>query len=418
MNDLSEDERIAGIHSLNPTNEKKLVRYDGVEKLYNVYEIPLEFLVYNPYNGRIRSLTLSYEAQYNRKLDAQNDKDRSVIEQFLFDSAKAKNEKTIESIEAIGQQEFGIVTYDGVIIDGNRRAMILNDINRRTGQDRKFKAVILNDKLIGKEKEIITLETSYQMGVDSKVDYNPIEKYIRCKELRRFYSNEEIGAQMSEAPKQIQEWLDILTLMEDYLNFLNTPEMYIRLEKREGHFVDLYKYINAYIGRGSHQSVDWRFNDSDVLQMKKIYFTYIRLGIPVARARVIARPASKNSFFCHEDIWKDFVKDHSKAMADAVELSFIELKVANEGESNITLVNFIDKQWRASVEIGLEEDLFYHESILGDKLNTQAPLKLLKKTKSTLYQIDIEILKEELDEETIKLIEDIQAVLATFKALY
>ncbi len=412
----TEQERIDGIQALKPTGEKKVIHYNDEYKLYDVYEIPLSFLIYNAHNGRIRSLTRSYESQY-ALLDAQNEDDKITIEQFLYDSAKAKNDKTIESIETIGQQEFGIITKDGVIIDGNRRAMILSMINAKNAENRKFKAVVLPDKLLDKHKEIITLETSYQMGVDSKVDYNPIEKYIRCKELLEYYSIYEISKMMAEDSKKVTEWLSILELMEEYLDSLQTPGTYTRLEKREGHFVDLFKYLKSYTGAYGNQSVFWKYNKDDVIDMKAAYFTYIRLGIPVARARVIARPANSNSFFCYQDIWSDFISEHNYLMKDIKDIEFEKLKEQFVDESYSSLIDKIDSKWKGEVEIPLDTILVYYEGVLSDRQNVLAPLRLLKRAKSTLYQIDKEKLKSEMDAEKKNLITDLDDVIQSFKKL-
>ena len=91
-----------------------------------------------------------------------------------------------------GQQRYGIVTADGIIIDGNRRAMLLNRLfntHEKLGftyaqveHCRYFLAIILPDD--AEERDIQQLETIYQMGEDDKLDYNPIEKYLKCKELK------------------------------------------------------------------------------------------------------------------------------------------------------------------------------------------------------------------------------------------
>ncbi len=412
----AEDIRINAIQALQPTGEVKRISYNGSYDLYDVYEVPLQYLVYNAHNGRIRSLTLSYESQFHT-LDAQNEQDKLVIEQFLYDSAKSRNERTIESIELTGQQEVGIITKDGVIIDGNRRAMLLNLINLRKGENRLFKTVVLPDKLIDKKKEIITLETSYQMGVDSKVDYNPIEKYIRCKELKEFFTVDEIARKMAEGTKQVEEWLNILELMEDYLNDLGTPETYTRLEKREGHFVDLHKYLRSYQGSSGRQVVDWNYTDADVQDLKKAYFSYIRLGVPVASTRVIARPANRNGFFCYGDVWKDFVKDYKKILDKTEDVDFDLLISTNKNETTAELIDWVDKKWKETVEEDLDENLFYYESVLGDKLKKLEPLRLLKRAKSTLFQIDLDILRQEMDDEKRGLINDLEGRIVSLKEL-
>src|SRR5690606_34270348 len=99
----------------------------------------------------------------------------------------------------------------------------------------KFKAIILPDELENSRKDIIYLETVYQIGVDSKVDYDPIEKYLRCKELEEMHFDRiEIASMMAVNERQINEWLETLSLMNEYLNYLGYNDIYTRLDKREG----------------------------------------------------------------------------------------------------------------------------------------------------------------------------------------
>lgn len=48
---------------------------------------------------------------------------------------------------------------------------------------------------------------------------------------------------MSEKESQIKQWLEILTLMEEYLQEYGYDGIYTRLEKTEGPFVDLENYL-------------------------------------------------------------------------------------------------------------------------------------------------------------------------------
>ena len=123
--------------------------YRGERKSFDVWEIPMECLIYNQYNGRIGSVVKSYEKQ-NHKLDPELADDAALIEKFLWQSKADKNEKTMGSLRQVGQLKFGIVTSDGVIVDGNRRASLMNRILRDTiaTQEEKnrckfFRAVIL-----------------------------------------------------------------------------------------------------------------------------------------------------------------------------------------------------------------------------------------------------------------------------------
>ena len=163
------------------------ITYKGKRQQFNAYKIPLRCLIYNKYNGRISSSVKSYEKQY-RELNPEIEEDKKIIEYFLWESKRERNIQTMNSLVESGQQVHGIVTSDGVIIDGNRRAMLLNRIwfERKKWEKEKhnvdeceyFVALILPDN--AERKEVMRLETTYQMGDDKKLDYNAIEKYLKC----------------------------------------------------------------------------------------------------------------------------------------------------------------------------------------------------------------------------------------------
>lgn len=404
---MNASERIKIIEDSAENGESKSIRYKNESKVYPVKEIPLNALLYNPYNGRIRSMILSFESSNSRSINNENEEDIKVIEQCLYDSAKAKNDKTLESLREIGQQEVGIVTKDGVIIDGNRRACLLNILHRDNPNINTFKAIVLEDELSKHEKDITLLETRYQMGVDSKVDYNPIEKYIRCEELSDKHNFEisEIADLMAESEQKIQEWLNIFKLMNEYLEYLGTPKLYTRLDKREGHFVDLYGYLNTY---NKNRNLSWQYNDSDIIDLKNAYFDYVRLGIPVQRARVIAKPANNNSFFAINSIWNDFLDEHKKVKMSATDLDFYEIKDTFPEKSNEEIIQVIDNKWKKELSDRLIENLSYNEISVKEVNESFLPLKNLKRVRNTLNNINVSIIDSNTIPEVVAIISDIE----------
>lgn len=228
------------------------VWYKNRRQKLDVYEIDLEYLLYNPYNGRIASLVKSYEKQNGRTLDPSDREDKKMIEGFLWESNISSNKTTKQSLKDHKQLKYGIVTKDGVIIDGNRRAMLLNEIYREDNENpRYFLGVVLNETLEENAKEIMRLETTYQMGEDAKVDYNAIEKYLKCQDLIDVgFTPKEIGKMMGESETKIKEYLSIMNLMNEYLEQeqLGYGGIYTRLDKTEGAFVDLNNYLRRYEG--------------------------------------------------------------------------------------------------------------------------------------------------------------------------
>ena len=71
------------------------ITYHGSIITLDAYAIPLEYLVYNPYNGRIGSVVKSYERQ-NHPLNPEDSDDKKLIEKFLWDSKPEANKKTKE----------------------------------------------------------------------------------------------------------------------------------------------------------------------------------------------------------------------------------------------------------------------------------------------------------------------------------
>ena len=374
------------------------LRYKGATRTEIVWRIPLDFLIYNKYNGRIGSEVLSYEKQ-NGELNAELDSDREIIEKFLFESKKDRNEKTMQSLLQNGQQRYGIVTSDGIIVDGNRRAMLLNRLFRKheklgytysqVDHCKYFLAIILPDD--AEEKDIQQLETIYQMGEDDKLDYNPIEKYLKCKELKRLeFSDEDIAGFMSESPAQIKEWLKILTLMEEYLEENDYEGIYTRLEKTEGPFVDLMKYLESYKHRGANvRNVDWTYTDSDVSDLKLVCFDYIRARYEGKDFRDIAKTGKDGSIFFFKSLWDDFFRKHQDSIPRDEE-TVEELRQRCPNEDLSVLLKQRDDAWVDCAMGPLKGNLNRFARKLEDKRDANKPSDLLERALSALQSVDYE----------------------------
>lgn len=374
------------------------LRYKGSTRTEIVWRIPLDYLIYNKYNGRIGSDVLSYETQ-NGELNAELDSDCELIEKFLFDSKEERNKTTMKSLLENGQQKYGIVTSDGIIVDGNRRAMLLNKLYReheKSGNSyakvekcKYFLAIILPDD--AEEKDIQQLETIYQMGEDEKLDYNPIEKYLKCKELQRLgFTNKEISEFMSEKESQIEEWLDILALMEEYLQEYGYDGIFTRLEKTEGQFVDLKNYLDSHKKKGANvRNVDWTYNDSDISDLKLVCFDYIRARYEGKEFREIAKTGKDGSIFFFKDLWDDFLKQHQENIPQDEE-TVEELRQRCPGEDLSLLLKQRDQTWNEKAKGQLKGNLNRFSRRLEDKRDTNKPADLIERALSAIRSVDYE----------------------------
>src|SRR5216684_1485323 len=368
---------------------KQDIPWEDVLKPMDVYKIPLDYLIYNKYNGRILSRTKSLESQ-GRQIDAETVTGKELVEKLLTESNPSRNKQTLESITKLGQEKVGIITKDGIIIDGNRRAMLL----RQSGKYDYFKTVVLDVTLEENPTEIEKLETIYQMGEDEKLGYNPIEKYLKAKGLRqRNIAVEKIADWMGETQGTIEEYLAVMETMDDYLDYLGYNGVYTQLDGREDLFIFLTKWTENFYGEESVKAFDG-YRDTDVDDLKLIAYDYIRVvrwdEYKGKEFRIIADGLKENHFFGNKAIWNDFGDFH-----------FSHVQAAKDSEGRIDLGSenlkaylddrdkrFFEKTTDDKDRSFLDDNLDAHQQQLRYKKSASEPMKLANDAAGALDAID------------------------------
>lgn len=401
--------------------------YHGERRTFNAYVIPLEYLVYNKLNGRIGSVVKSFERQ-NHTLDPENEEDIKIIENFLWESKKDANKKTKQSLLDEHQQKYGIVTAEGIIIDGNRRASLLNNLWHDEGIPQNIKqhckyfiAIIL--PVDADRKEILRLETTYQMGEDAKVDYNPIEKYLKCKDLSdEGFTRDEIASFMGDTKTNIDMYLGVLKLMDEYLQNYHYDGMYTLLDKNEDSFQKLYSALKGY-SSGSVASM-WDFDpEIDTNDLKMISFDYIRYGFDQTDFRnIITKPSTSNpsrSFFSCKDIWTAFRDEHFEKIDPITDgEESVDSIIQNAKGSDITrLLRARDHRWKILVDDCIKNNYYRNKDKLDNKQAADSPLKLLQKALDVLESIDTEQQSFRNDENVKKCVKDISSLIWEYKKM-
>jgi len=350
------------------------IKWDGKLKVMTAYKIPLKYLVYNKYNGRILSRTKSSEAQ-GKDINVETEEGKTLVGKLLWDSKPDRNKKTKESIKVNEQEKVGIITRDGIIIDGNRRAMLLNELTQEGVKDRDtFKAFVLPVTLEEKPIEIEKLETSYQMGEDEKLGYNPIEKYLKSKNLKqKGVSIQQISDWMGESKSTIEEYLSVMETMDDYLDYLGYNGFYTQLDGREDQFINLTKWIKSFYGGGSIKAFDG-YNDSDVDDLKIISFDYIRVKYEGKKFRYIGYGLKQNHFFGNKQIWERFRDNHFESV---IPIQKEEKKINLDSENLTQYLNDRDSQFQEKSQQLLDDNLDSHYTQLKYKQAQDEPSKLV-----------------------------------------
>lgn len=408
---MKKEDRIQLISSITKNQvfgDGRRLRYQGESKDFKVFEIPLTALIYNVDNGRISSYVKSFQKQ-SGVLDPEKTEDFDRIAKFLYESSPEQNKRTKEDIAKCGQMEPGIITADGVIVDGNRRVSlmwaIIHDENAPAdvkARCEKFRTVVLPENAT--KKDIIRLETTYQLGMDEKVGYGAIEKYLHARDMQELgFSVAEIEEYMGENSGSVNVLLEVVDLIDDYLSSCNCEGIYTRMP--EGFEDDLLK-LNTAIKKVRKGSISWIPNSKLIKvenDLKAVCFDYMRLNMKTADGfdfRLILQTSGGN-FLQNEDVWNQFIEDWQNAVDDIEEQSIDEL-VDNAKDDLERLLNKRDNEWRGKVKEAMRDAFRNARDIIENQREKEKPNTLLRKVINALSGIDLQTIYRMHDKSEIK----------------
>lgn len=426
---MNKDERKQKIHSITggdvlvstPGTGKRLL-YRGNTEEFRIVEIPMEFLVLNVENGRIASLVKSFEKEHG-PLHPEKEKDAAILAQFLYEAHDKQNDRTKADIAKNGQLEAGIITSDGILVDGNRRFSLMwaiaHDPNSTPAQKARcsvFRTVVLPED--ADDKEILRLETSFQMGADEKVGYNAIEKYLHARDMKeQGFSIQDITEYMGyDKTSEVDMLLEVMDLIDEYLEWCDCVGIYTRLPRG---FEDDLQKLNQACKKIRSGNISWIQSDKLVEvenDLKSMSYDFIRLNMKSEDGfdfRAIASTAKKN-FLLHENVWNQIVEDWQNA-TDGVEEEEIDDVLARSKSMTDTkrLLDARDNKWRDQVKEGMKDAFTNAANVIENKNEKAEPARLVKRAALALREVDLTVLRglKNFDEINNQ-IQDIQAKLA------
>ena len=218
-------------------------RSDGVER--TVWRVPIAVLRYRKENGRIASDVLDYERNVGI-LDETDEEAQEVIRCFLERKDPEKTEALQKSIMHAGQQEPAIVTCDGFLINGNRRKMVMEALNRESPDNENYaymKVVILPG--VGDSGgpptllEIEKVENRYQLQSSGKAEYYGFDRALSIK--RKVEIGLSLKAQLRDDPRfarATKAEIDkaVKDCEKDFLEPLKCVDRYLKQFDREGQY--------------------------------------------------------------------------------------------------------------------------------------------------------------------------------------
>jgi hypothetical protein len=170
---------------------------------------------------------------------------QSAQEQILIDMVKSKGKNMLEDLRNKGQDDPCIITYDGYIVNGNRRTAGLKFIGTRY-----IECVVLKEDAT--PKDIYSLEQQLQISQDFREAYhwiNELRNIRRGLEDQRYkFSEIDLAANLNLEVKDLKIKLTTLDLIDAFLIWKKIPKQYDyqQLYDAEEIFRQLEKGIKKY----------------------------------------------------------------------------------------------------------------------------------------------------------------------------
>lgn len=410
------EERIKKIKTEDTAGGTKTLMYKGKQQTLHWYSIPTSLLKYNFLNNRLATEITEFN-QIGKDLSTIDPNEANkIVSKWLWEKSEKENRQTLEDLKKKGQIEPGVITSDGIIVDGNRRFMLTCRINKNSTQKKEFRAVILDDTYgEGKDKdlEIKLLETDLQISTDKIVNYGPIEKYISISGFMKYVEDglleKENIIEMFKLKnlKELNHVLNTRELMRQYLDHIGMPNMWSRLKNTEDLFKRLEECLSLY--KREKGRVGWNFKSYDIIKFKTNAFDLIRWIYNSGRLSkdwnpkkirdLYFRNSESKTVFANEKIFNEF-SETIKIAKQKLQLPSVETHSQDNNIDKKQSAELIDKTFAGKINDSMLEALGRAKSKISDKEKINQPSKLIT---DALHKLENLVNEEKLSENIVSI---------------
>lgn len=391
-------------HVINFRNERR----NGKER--DVCLVPIDLLRYRKDNGRIASDVLDYERTI-APLDENDEEAQKVIRGFLEDKNPERTDVLLRSIAHEGQQDPAIITCDGFLINGNRRKMVMERLQKEnpSKEEYKYMKVVI---LPGKDDkggpptlvEIEKIENRYQLQSEGKAEYYSFDRALSIKRkielgftLKEQLTDDPAHAGLKKAElnrevtKYKKEYLDPLNCIDRYLRQFDREGLYRTVSTgvadREGRWQAFLDYSNTYNRHfaDTRRRIEIGIEEDEIGELEAAAFDIIRLrevpGMP--KVHVIMRDLHK---YCQTQEGKKAIRK----IAEVVE-PVLPREERVDSEGNELSPDEEDAKWAAKNK----EAIIYNSKkayrSFQDKKEKDTPIDLLRDAHKKLIHDNMDL---------------------------
>jgi hypothetical protein len=329
------DAYIKGYESTCKLNYPERVRIQDKMTEIPVYRLPLNLLYYNVANGRFAKEYLNLKKQLGRELNSEDPNDVKEIEKMLREQSIPKTNWLKNNLKEVGQEEPGIITHHGYVINGNRRMSVLSSLAKEDSKFGYMNVGRLPENV--SEPDIYKIELGKQMARDQKLDYGPINELLKIEHgIKSGLTIEQIANTIGFSKEEIEEKIERLELIKEYLDFVNDPENFELAESINEHFIDLQNSIFSKKKQRKQQ-----FTTLELLDIKEIAFSAINAGIPHLNLRKIPKMVNNPKIKPHFMSAKTFAGKDPKKTLEIFSACETRLKAEEEKDKPGVLLDAI-----------------------------------------------------------------------------
>lgn len=246
------------------SHSMQVFQNDKIEKI-KVYNLPRMLLRLNPENGRFQAelVRLKVERRLSKKtIELDPDKDRNVLLKMLrgdepesperktaFNTLKDDIYEYAQKIGTNGQQTPGLITYDGILINGNRRYAVMDELvsgsKKHDAEPAKYDYLMVGilDKTATRY-DLWKNEAKEQISQDLREPYDYLNGALEIKQghkilMERGMSAKNAGIEISKTlsgrtSKDVDAYLSFLEFVDLFLDNIERTGEYSYIQNTEG----------------------------------------------------------------------------------------------------------------------------------------------------------------------------------------
>ncbi len=213
-------------------------------KQLTIINLPVDLLILNPKNHRIAAQIK--DGDLLAGLDPSTKSAQDIIENLLAETdqfSALKNE-----LKALGQRDVGIISRDGLLINGNTRCAALRALHKEGDSKSAYMDVAILPGSTN-QRQVTDLEIDLQMVKLTHQDYTFTNELLLIDEVlsNNTYTEKELAKRMNRRVNTIKKKVRILKIIKEVRQMSNPKIAWKVFDQKETHLNDLDEKMQSLI---------------------------------------------------------------------------------------------------------------------------------------------------------------------------